>query len=245
MSARQLVSVWRMSAVWLIVGICLALGASSSAIAFQATTTSSELITSTSAADIATSGQPSTTDLTSTTINATPSELIPSTSAAEATTAAGGTTSDQPSTTVPTSTTSVVFTERDPAWRAEVTLGCGITGSSRVVQSFEAGVNPDQTALLYLTRPQAGGVGFVEVLSVGSDVPVPAEGSIGTNLAWSILNVFLGPWRVDRIIDNCVPPAREVLALTGPREVAWLIVLGGGMVGVGVILGRFGKRRFN
>lgn len=81
----------------------------------------------------------------------------------------------------------------DPAWGAEVTLGCGDDDATRVVEAFNPETNERGTAALYLQ--EVGG--RLHLLEVGS--PVPADAS----LAWAIQGIQLGPWPVDIVTDSC------------------------------------------
>ncbi len=129
-------------------------------------------------------------------------------------------------------------TERDPAWRASVVLGCGSGTDTRIVESFQASIDPDQAANLLLATPQSGGTAY-SPLGVGGEIAVDAQ------LDWNIQGVFLGPWPVDSVEDTCEAGAGQTaddrLPETG-RGLLFVALVGVGLAGTGlVVLGAGGR----
>ncbi|MEM9605852.1 MAG: hypothetical protein AAGA99_00410 [Actinomycetota bacterium] len=102
-----------------------------------------------------------------------------------------------PPPTPPAPSTSSQPTQRDPSWVATVILACGGEDSSRVVAAFDAQTGEYEIAGLYRAE-SATGAGRLFQLAVGDEIAADAP------LRWHINGVFLGPWPVDEVIDDCV-----------------------------------------
>lgn len=96
--------------------------------------------------------------------------------------------------TVPPTSVTAPVEGYDPGWTASATLACGDSGGTRRVTSFQPTTNGAGTALLMARDPATG---LIQPLAVGDQFPVDHV------LSWSIRGIFLGPWPVPTVTDNC------------------------------------------
>ncbi len=81
----------------------------------------------------------------------------------------------------------------DPSWRASIELGCGSTPELRRVTSLTAETAGRGEALFYQAEPE----GRLNPVEIGMEFPV------GSEFAWSVQNILLGPWPVGEVVDAC------------------------------------------
>ena len=100
-------------------------------------------------------------------------------------------------------------------------------------QRVPCDLDPGQSARLYLARP--GGGGFdVEPLEVGSVVPVSVVLRRPEHLSWQVIDVFLGPWPVDSVVDTC--PMASTLPATGSEMLVGVALAGVFAAATGIAL---------
>lgn len=132
--------------------------------------------------------------------------------------------------------------ERDPSWVAEVVLDCSDNDLAlRTVTEFRVTIDPGQSARLYLATPSGGGFG-AQPLEVGASVPASVLMVGGSeHLSWQIVDVLLGPWPVDSVIDVC--STRATLPATGSGMATSATVTGLALGAVGIVLVLLDARR--
>jgi hypothetical protein len=146
-----------------------------------------------------------------------------------------------PDTAVPEATESppsTILSERDPSWRAEVTLTCADADSlARTVADFTATVGAGETPVLYLSiyDPRSGGF-LLDVIGVSSTVPAAVTSpNPDVGLSWQVQGILLGPWPVDAVRDTCASattlPPNGLDGLDGVVIGAVLVVAGGVLLG--------------
>lgn len=115
-----------------------------------------------------------------------------------------------------------------------LTLRCGSRPTTRIIESFQAPVEPGQEARLYL----ASAGGHLTTAQVGDEVLASA------GFLWGIVGVQLGPWPVQTVADACAPastttapaPSPPALPATGPSGSTSLTAMASGLVVGGLLL---------